>query len=820
MNHRCSKNPVAACQLRHKIAPLALAAHLAVAGLAAALIAAPSAHATDAIAAYDIPAGPLNAAIHRFVAQSGVFVAADGALTEGHSSPGLQGRHAPADALERLLAGTGLEAAPRADGSWSLHKAGLVPAKASSVGAAAVQAPVALVAKDLTLPTVRVTGNRDIALRADHAPATTKGATPLLLTPMSVQVIPQALIEDRQANVLREALQTISGVFPGATSLHEDVIVRGFYVDQSYRNGVRTFRFSPTEIVNAQRVDVLKGPSSAQFGRGDISGMFNVVTKKPEADAYYAVAQQAGSDRFLQTTVDATGPLDDQRTLSYRLIGAYENADSFRDRVSTRRSFVAPSFSWSPDAATRVNVEFEAARHDSPIDRGIPAVGDRPADVPRGRNYSEPDAFHVNRSNVVAFDWMHRFDEAWVLRQNFMLERGRGQGLEYQQARAVDFGIDDPGALLRLPRRIRQRDVATEYTSLELAGTPAWGGVRHDLVVGADLARNRRTFDFLEAPLSDIEALSIYDFSPTGSAPAPTEPSVRRRNEARSWGLYLQDQMQIGPRWNLMLGGRFDDAREESIDLLGGDSTRTRDRQFSPRAGLVYALDTHKSVFISYTESFSQANGGRLADGSAMKPIIAAQHEIGFKAESADKRVFSTVALYSLTKRNIVVPDPVDGSVSVQLGQARSRGLEWDLGGRVTPHWNLTASYSYTDARVTRDSDAAKVGRHLYGVPTHSAKAFARYDEAAGGATGWSFGAGFVALGKQFGDVDNTFKIPGYVRLDAMAAYKWVAGRTRVTGQLNIENLGDKTYYLPSGGAAEIAPGRPRAFTASLRAEF
>lgn len=802
---------------RHRWRPLALASALLVAASSWTAAAAAPAEQTIEI---QQSVQPLDRALVQLAARTGLLIGVDAALVRDRQAPALKGRYTAHAALRALLEGSGLEAVQAADGSWSLRRAEPAPGKASPVGAPVAQTPVSVAAKEVTLPAVKAIANRDIALRADHAPATTKGGTPLLLTPMSVQVIPQALIEDRQANVLREALQTISGVFPGATSLHEDVIVRGFYVDQSYRNGVRTFRFSPTEIVNAQRVDVLKGPSSAQFGRGDISGMFNVVTKKPEPDAYYAVSQQVGSDRFVQTTVDATGPLDERRTLSYRLIGAYENADSFRDRVATHRSFVAPSFSWTPDVATRVNVEFEAARHDSPIDRGIPAVGDRPANVPRGRNYSEPDAFHVNRSNALAFDWTHRFDEAWVLRQNFMLERGRGQGLEYQQARAVDFGIDEPGVLLRLPRRIRQRDVATEYTSFELAGTPAWGGIRHDLVAGADVARNRRTFDFLEAPLSEIEALSIYDFSPTGIAPAPTEPSVRRRNEARSWGLYVQDQMQIGPHWNLMLGGRFDDAREESIDLLGGDSTRTHDRQFSPRGGLVYALDAHKAVFVSYTESFSQANGGRLADGSAMKPIVAAQYEIGFKAESADKRVFTTVALYSLAKRNIVVPDPVDGSVSVQLGQARSRGLEWDLGGRVTPHWNLTASYSYTDARITRDSDAAKVGRRLYGVPSHSAKAFARYDEAVGGAAGWSFGVGFVALGRQFGDVDNTFRIPGYARFDAMAAYKWVAGRTRLTGQLNIENLGDKTYYLPSGGAAEIAPGRPRALTASLRAEF
>lgn len=696
---------------------------------------------------------------------------------------------------------------------------------ASAQQTAAPSAPSAPAsAPEATLPAVSVVGNRDIALRADHAPATTKGTTPLIKTPMSVQVIPHALIEDRQANILREALQTISGVFSGATSLHEDIIVRGFYVDQSYRNGVRTRRFGPTEIANAERIDVLKGPSSAQFGRGDISGMFNVVTKKPLFDAAYAIEQQVGSDSFYQTTVDATGPINPGRTLLYRVIGSYENAGSFRDNVETRRTFIAPSFSWVPSDATRVNLDIEVARHNSPIDRGIPAFGDRPADVPRSRNYGESNAFHVNESNLVALDWSHKLDATWTLRQNFMLERGRGHGLEYQQARAIDvadLGIDDPTVLVRLPRRIERRDVKTEYTSLELAGTPLWGGMKHDLVAGVDVARLRQNFDFREDLVNDLELLPIFDFVPTGAQPATAAQGTLRATSATSWGVYVQDQIQLNEQFNLMLGGRYDDAKEKGVDLQDptpDGRTDTHDKKFSPRVGLVYSLTPRTSLYGSYTESLSQANSDRNADGSAMKPITATQYELGFKGESSDKRVFTTLSLYSLTKENIVVP--VGLSSSTQVGQARSRGLEWDLGGRVTPHWNLTASYSYTQAKVTRDTRESNVGKRLYGVPTNSAKAFARYDEIAGGATGWSIGGGFVALGKQAGDIDNTFKIPGYVRVDAMAAYKWRVGDKRMTAQFNIENLGDKTYHLPTGGAGEIAFGKPRTLLASLRAEF
>jgi iron complex outermembrane receptor protein len=803
MPHPATRTSIPRLTLR----PLAFALRLMVVGGCVAGALQPmlvAAQAQTATHEFDLAPGPLAATLNRIGDTAGLLLSFDPALVKDRSAGAVKGRLSAAQAFAAALSGSGLAA---------ITEGGAVVIRA--VPASAPNPPEAL------LPSVKVTASRDIALRADHAPATTKGQTPLLATPVSVQVIPQALIDDRQANTLREALQTISGVFPGATSLHEDVIVRGFYVDQSYRNGVRTFRFGPTEIANAERVDVLKGPSSTQFGRGDVSGTFNVVTKKPELEgAAYSLNQQVGTDRFRQTTVDATGPIDPERALAYRVIGSYEDSGSFRDRVSTRRGFLAPSLSWAPSAATRVNIELELARHDSPIDRGVPADGDRPANVPRSRNFSEADAFHVNRSNILALDWRHRLDDTWTLRQNLMFERGDGHGLEYQQARAVDFGIDAPGVLLRLPRRIRERDVATGYTSVELAGTPSHGSIRHDLVVGFDIARNRRTFDFLEAALADIEALDIYDFVPTGAAPAATEPSVQRRNLAKSWGVYVQDQIQLSSQWNLMVGGRYDDAREESIDRLTGDSSQTRDKRFSPRVGLVRALDEHTSVYGSYTESFSQANGRR-ADGSAMKPITATQHELGFKAESANKRVFTTLALYALTKQNIVVPDPADSSNSVQLGRARSRGFEWDLGGRITPQWNLTGSYSYTDARITRDTDATKVGRRLYGVPKHGAKVFARYDQMAGGAVGWTAGAGLVALGRQFGDVENTFHIPGYVRLDAMTGYKWAtSGGQRLTVQLNIENLGDRTYYLPSGGAAEIAFGKPRTFMASFRAEF
>ena len=675
--------------------------------------------------------------------------------------------------------------------------------------AAAASAPAAPASAPARMPTVVVIG-RDIGLRADQAQSSTKGSTGLMKTPMAVQVVPQALVDDRQADTLREALDTVSGVTAGSTTLHEDVIVRGFTLFDSYRNGVRTRRFGPTELSNAERVEILKGPSSTQFGRGDIGGVLNVVTKKPQDEPYYSLQQQAGSEGFLQTHLDATNALNESKSLSYRVNAVYEDADSFRDFSYTRRWFLAPTLTWQASPDTRFNLELELARHDSPIDRGIVAVGNRPAGVARNLSYSEPFAEHVNESRLLALDWSHKLDDTWVLRQNLMLERGRGEGLEYPQA------AGDDTTLFRQARRIRQRDVDTNYASLELAGTPAWAGLKHDVVVGVDHAVSRGRFDFF---VGEIESLDIFNPAHTGIVPDTPTRDLFLHNESRATGLYAQDQVALDERWNLMVAGRYDDAREMRRDFIADTVAEVRDTRFSPRIGIVFTPSAGRSVYAGYTESFSSPNFA-VTGAESFDPISARQYEVGFKAESADKALYTTVALYQLTKQNIVVrlsagPPEQFG----QVGEAQSRGLEWDMGGRITPQWNLTASYAYTDAKVTRDTQGTE-GNRLYGVPRHAAKAFARYDLQAGGVLGWSFGAGFAALSRQQGDNANTFQIPGYARVDLMGAYKWRSGDLRWTGQVNLINAFDRTYHLPSGARDEIAFGRPRTLLASLRVDY
>lgn len=163
----------------------------------------------------------------------------------------------------------------------------------------------------------------------------TRTDTPIMDIPQSVQVIPQQVIRDQGAINVREALRNISGVTLSNTSGNrgESFIIRGFNAAQ-FTNGLRDDFYSSrtrTDLANIERIEVVKGPASVLFGQAEPSGIINFVTKQPLLEPYYDFSFTVGSYDFYRPTVDISGPLTEDKSVSYRLNIAYENAGSFRD---------------------------------------------------------------------------------------------------------------------------------------------------------------------------------------------------------------------------------------------------------------------------------------------------------------------------------------------------------------------------------------------------------------------------------------------------------------------------------------------------------
>lgn len=206
--------------------------------------------------------------------------------------------------------------------------------------------------------------------------------------------------------------------------------------------------------------------------------------------------------------------------------------------------------------------------------------------------------------------------------------------------------------------------------------------------------------------------------------------------------------------------------------------------------------------------------------GQPFEPETAQQYEAGFKTELLDRRLTSTVAFYHLTKQNVLTRDPLNPAFSIPVGEAQGQGIEVDIAGQITDSLSLIATYALTDSEITKD-DFGNQGNRFFNIPEHAGSLWAKYEFHNAPLSGLSLGAGVFLVGQRECDNTNTCELPGYGRVDAFAAYKWTLGPTRLTAQLNVNNLIDKTYFESGGyGFRQAIPGAPRSFFGLVRVEF
>ncbi len=225
------------------------------------------------------------------------------------------------------------------------------------------------------------------------------------------------------------------------------------------------------------------------------------------------------------------------------------------------------------------------------------------------------------------------------------------------------------------------------------------------------------------------------------------------------------------------------------------------------------------SVYGNYVESIGAGNQGASISGTPFNPETAEQYEAGFKTELFDSRLTSTVAFFHLTKDNILTADPVNPNFRVAIGKARSQGIEVDVSGQITDELNLIGTYAWTDTKILQDNSGNQ-GNRLGLVPLHSGSLWLKYDFQQAFLKGFSFGAGVFAADKRFGDSANSFSDGAYARVDMMAAYKFNIGPTRLTTQVNINNVTDTEYFLLPNDRARNIPAEPLSVFGSIRLEY
>jgi iron complex outermembrane recepter protein len=660
----------------------------------------------------------------------------------------------------------------------------------------------------------QVFGTRSAGYHQVEGHGALRSDLPLRETPQNVRVIDRTQLDDIGALRLDDSLDQVSAIarqnsFGG---LWDNFSVRGFSGDENtgaeiLRNGFAANRgFNASrDMANIERIEFLKGPASALYGRSDPGGTLNIVTKRPQWTRSGSARLRYGSYDQRRAELDVTGPVSQQ--LAYRLNLAAEDNDSFRDKITSRREFVAPALTFRASHDTLFSYDGEYLRQETPLDRGVVAVNNRLGVVPVSRFLGEPADGPItvdNRTHQLALD--HSFSADWRTRLAYGYKEGTLEGFSTEPSALRE------GRTLRRQRRYRDYDSTDHSVQAELHGRVQTGSVVHNLVMGADTYRFEMEQLMRRVNPNDAAPYAIDIFEPVygGEQPQPT-PNTHRFERQKAHAIFLQDQLEFGPQWRLLLGARVDNYRQSLQDLRRGTRTTQSATEVSPRIGVVYLATDSISLYSNLSDSF-RPNSGADIRGQAFDPETGRSAEVGVKLETADGRFGSTLALFRAEKDNVVTSDPLNPGFSIAAGEVRSQGLELDLAGQVTDHLRLSASYAYIDAEVTRDNTIAK-GSRLLNVPEHSANLLAVQRLGPG-----SVGAGVTYVGKRSGEgMDQGFELPAYTTVKLLGRYQ---ASPSVGLSLDVANLFDRDHYLSSYSSLWVTPGTRRTLTAGLEYSF
>ena len=655
--------------------------------------------------------------------------------------------------------------------------------------------------------------------RVPNATSATRTDTPIRDIPQSIQVVPQQVLEDQQVQRVEDALENVSGVQQTVSSLNvaTSFLIRGFETTNIYRDGLRdpTNFSSGSELANIDRIEVLKGPAAVLYGQGELGGLVNFVTKQPLAEPFYSVEGTVGNFNLYGGAIDLTGPLNDSRTLLYRLNLSGQKSDTFIDFSEIERYQIAPVLTWQIGKNTALTFEGDYQNRQYPSVPGLPAVGtvlpNPLGQLPRDRFIGDPGFNYRDIEALrVGYRFEHRFSENWLVRNSF---KAAFQSLDSKFAFPVGLQANNRLFDQQYAANVEPDDRKVYALDTNLVGKFQTGSIQHQVVFGFNFNRFTVSRNIILAQLDPIDIFNpVY-----GRTPGAIRRRIITDDRSDSSGFYIQDQISLLDNLKLVLGGRFDTVNQKQENLVSSTTSEQDDQAFSPRVGIVYQPIQPVSLYASYSRAFNPATPGTiLASGAAAEPERGTQYEAGIKTEFLQGRLSSTLAFYELTRSNVLTPSPTDPFASVQTGEQRSRGVELDVAGEILPGWRVIASYAYTDAKITQDN-RYDIGNRLVNVPKNSASLWTTYEVQKGGLQGLGFGVGLRYVGEREGDLENSFELPSYFRTDAAIFYR----RNNFRAALNVNNLFDTEYFeAAQNGRAGVFPGAPLTVIGTIGFEF
>ncbi|WP_205509372.1 TonB-dependent receptor [Longitalea arenae] len=722
------------------------------------------------------------------------------------------------------------------------------------------------------LQQVEITGRRESGYKNTSSFIGTKTATPLKDVPQAVSYVTKELMQDQAAARVGDVVKNFSGV--NQFSANNDITMRGFRVyagnGTMLVNGLRAnasfWKQPPANYL--ERVEVIKGPVSALFGNASPGGTINRVTKKPLDQPRKSISFITGSYNTFRALADFTGPMNESKTLLYRLNVAYENSQSFRDLQFEKNIVVAPSISFLPNDKTRLNFDLVYNKSNSRIDRGQSAFENDLYSTPVSlslnavNDHLNEEQYNITTSLTHNFTSNTSFNIAYIrtsYSEDLFEHRSNNTYAKDVNGKPVNFLVE---------RQVfdRRSKEFNDNISAYFTHNMYTGPLEHKIVAGYDYAQSklpvgsaqltasgylrkdgtaggyngdsskyvtyryttkidgRDTTLYLVKPNvptydltkneHNMEDASKYVYTPTAN-----EATTPRLNFLH--GAYVQDQIQFG-RLQLLLGLRYEWFIDK-VNYTRSNEKRVTQTALLPRLGLVYAINKNINAYALYAQGYNPQAASSQADtakGGPFDPLQSKIIEAGLKSEWFNKRLSVTTSVYQIEQTNALYDFPTAAHPLglAQIGKEISKGFELEVVGQITDNWNVVLNYAYNEAELTDAGSLDKdlIGRQKPNAPRNMGNFWTKYTFKNKALRGLGIGVGGNYVTERYVSLNRTQTLPGYELLNAALYYRI----DKFQIQFNMNNIMDKTYWVGGYDFLRLFPGAPRNWLATVAYTF
>ncbi|WP_407401283.1 TonB-dependent siderophore receptor [Chryseobacterium sp.] len=689
--------------------------------------------------------------------------------------------------------------------------------------------------------TIKIQTIEDVNLHKKGNPnkatsTTIKSNLTIMETPQPIAIVTHEIIEQQQAKQLSDVLQNVNGVYITSSrgNSQDSFGGRGFALgnDNIFKNGTRVNSGVFPEVSGLERVEVLKGANAMAYGNTAAGGVINMITKKPRFNFGGSVGMNAGSWNSYKPTVDIYGPLTDK--IAFRVNGAYENAESFRDVVKSEKYYFNPSFLFNLGTKSQLIVEADYLKNDFTPDFGLGGI------TAKDQSFSIND--RVDKATFYGTDWQYQnvqqlgtnitfntqLNEKWTLNavgsyQNYTRD--------YFSTERVQWGYlttnpkADPNRLAwATPFNKTYNEQNYGSFQVNLNGEFKTGKISHKVLVGADTDYGQSdsySYNLIDAPTSILYLDDPSTWNNGNIAMPNSTLSANNRTRTRRVGVYAQDFISLTKELKVIAGLRW--SYLENMPTINTnfakntksftDNSSTSDQALSPKLGLVYMPNDNLSVFATYTNSFS-ANTGTDIYFNALKPTTIDQYEVGLKKNLWNNGLSFNVSLYQIMYNNYYGQAEFDANgnanslatIKEHIGKMSSKGVEVDITGNPTQNLSIIGGFSYNHS-VYKDTPDVKNAyvedQRLVRTPATTANLSLFY-KFTNTLTGLRLGAGAYYVGSRFAGWNDTkatvvsrkivtrmFEVDPYITLSFSVGYDWK--RFSIQGKLN--NILDAESY-------------------------